>query len=116
MLKLQYFAGILFLLAIVVVAVQFTLYHRLTSVLKTHHSATWESLGSPSLVTRNSMHSALTMQRFLLRGDYRSLGDPAVTRLGRSAAVVTLAGYAIFIVLLAAVLILILKNPQAPPS
>ncbi len=72
------------LLAILVVSVVawFSVMSRFYRILRTRHSATYESLGRPTLFLNNSPQNGLATLRFLLGGKFRQLKDPELQRLG----------------------------------
>lgn len=54
------------------------LHTMLLSRLRTHHPQTWMRLGHPTIFV-----GRLAVMRFLLNGEYVSLGDVQLTRLAR---------------------------------
>ncbi len=53
----------------------------LMSYIRKQHNATWEKLGSPSLITNNSIQNNLAFQRFLWKKEYRHLDDKKLNLL-----------------------------------
>lgn len=59
--------------------------HYLFARLASHHSSTWEDIGSPEFLSSLHLTTMLRVLRFLARRDYLELKDPVATRLALSA-------------------------------
>ena len=66
--------------------------------LRTHHSPTWEALGSPTLVLNNTIRNSTRTCRFIWDGEYRVLDDPVLDMLGTTLRLYWI-GYGILFVL-----------------
>ena len=85
--------------------------YSLLARLKSHHRATWEQLGEPTLVINNSIGAFLATQRFLMRKEYARLGDPTLSSIGRWLTAVQAVYLAVFLVSVIFVGALILSQP-----
>jgi len=63
-------------------AVWFWLLASLLRILRSRHSETFRALGSPSLVTNNTVSSSSRTVGWILAGRFRRLGDHQVDRIG----------------------------------
>lgn len=59
------------------------LYYRFLIYLKEKHFEKWKELGSPTLFKNNSIQTNLAVIAFLKNKDYRSMGDPELTKKSR---------------------------------
>jgi len=50
------------------------------NALRRRHPETWKRLGSPTLVTNNSIHNTRRLRAYIKSGDYRDLDDPRLER------------------------------------
>lgn len=77
---------------------------RMLRIIRQSYPATWQSLGSPKFTCTDprAAWSQLKITKFLLLREYRSLGDPQVTRLGHIALALSLIGLATVVVSYAA--------------
>lgn len=48
---------------------------------KCHHEE-WKAMGRPAVFPRGTVEGGRSLQAFLVRRDFRKLGDPVLTRLG----------------------------------
>ena len=64
-------AGILFVWGFVTLS----LYASILRALRTRHPDVWKGLGSPTLITNNSLKNTLATRRFLRHREYAKLGD-----------------------------------------
>lgn len=78
---------------------------QLTRMLKVRHPDTWRMLGEPSLVRNNTPVNGLKTQRFIFKGEYRSLNDPDITRLAGRSKISAVAQLVLFAVASAAMFI-----------
>jgi hypothetical protein len=72
---------ILFAFLFVGTILYLALVRKLLNRLETNHPATWQELGVPSLFLNNTRINNLLVLRFLWKGQYLSLQDPALTQL-----------------------------------
>jgi hypothetical protein len=69
---------------------------RMLRIIRQSYPETWQSLGPPKFTCTDprAAWSQLKITKFLLLREYRSLGDPQVTRLGHISLALTLIGAA----------------------
>jgi hypothetical protein len=102
---------LLFGILLTMVLVWFGLLARLFRTLRADHPATYERLGSPTLIYNNSLKNNWLLFRFLYRNEFNVLGDMSLGRFCRWLKIF-LAGYLVlFFVMLGLVLIIIVTVP-----
>jgi hypothetical protein len=77
-----------------------TAMHFFLRYLRLNHSATWQHLGSPSLVMNNNIGNNLTVLRWLWKREYLELEDPRLTRFAQSIIVFQVFYLVLFVVVL----------------
>jgi hypothetical protein len=58
--------------------------HFFLRCLRLHHVATWQHLGTPTLVMNNTIRSGLSVMRWLWKKEYVALEDPHLTRFAQA--------------------------------
>jgi uncharacterized membrane protein YidH (DUF202 family) len=101
-------AGGVLLVALAVAIVSLTFY--VLSRLKEYHPNEWRELGSPSLLTNNSIKNNLAVLKFLKSGEYSRLNDPKLTIASRLLWHLS----AIYLVILAVAIFLLLMTIAMP--
>lgn len=72
---------ILFSILMLAVVIGLGVHHVFLRRLRLKHPETWVALGSPSLILNNSIQNGFAVMRFLWKRQYKSLNDPALTKL-----------------------------------
>lgn len=82
------------------------LYSQFVRILRARHPDVWKSLGSPTLVTHNTLRNFRSMSRFLLEKHYFSLDDEELNRIAkrlqllrRVGGIATLLAFGVFLVI-----------------
>ncbi len=66
------------------VIVWFFLCSRAFKILETRHPEKYESMGKPGIFMRNSLFSNIAFMKFLVKREWRSMGDSGLATLGNS--------------------------------
>jgi hypothetical protein len=75
----------------------------LLRLLRIDHTDTWRSLGSPTLVTGNSLRSMHAVRTFIAEGRHRRLNDRRIDRIVRLRTAFTMIYRAVLVAALAVV-------------
>jgi hypothetical protein len=77
----------------------FVLLHRLHGGLRDRHLHTWNDMGRPTILGGRPRDTAVLL-RFLVRGEFRALGDSQLTRIATSMRIILIVYSALFLTLL----------------
>jgi hypothetical protein len=61
----------------------FILSGRVLALMRERHRDVWKNLGSPTMFLNNSIGNGVRLWLFNVRGGYKRLNDPQLTRLAR---------------------------------
>jgi hypothetical protein len=75
--------GAMFSVMLVSGILSVVVYMRVLALMQSRHRQEWEGLGSPTIFANNSIGNSARFWVFNIRGRYRKLNDPELTRLFR---------------------------------
>ena len=70
-----------FITLIVLAIMGIYLHHSFLSLLKKTHHEKWKELGSPALVTNNSVKNSVAILNFLRKKEYLEMNDQELTKI-----------------------------------
>ena len=79
---LEYMTGGTLLAMFAVAILGLVVYQRFLAFLSTHHPTVHHQLGSPTVVVAEGEESDVVTSLYILKGEYRQLKDPQLSRLG----------------------------------